>query len=95
MIPLGTTVIAGLLVCIPFSLFVYVTFSRWPRLWLHSLPLDIAALAGPKTVDEERQTRLLLMPILLILPGLSFVSAIVAARWWTVDLSFVGAAIHI
>ena len=95
MIPLSTSVIAGLLVCLPFSLFVYVTFSRWPRLWLHSLPPDIVALARPKTATEEQRTRLLMIPILVILPGLSFVSALVAARWWDLGLSFVGAAIHI
>lgn len=78
MLSLTTTLTHGLLICIPFSLFVYVTFSRWPRLWLHSLPADIQRLAGPKTAAEKRQPRLLLIPFLLILPGLSSASALVS-----------------
>lgn len=94
MIPLTTTLAHGLLICLPFSLFALVTFARWPRLWLHSLPPDIAALAGPKTPAEQRQTRFLLIPLLLILPGLSTVSTFVAARA-DIDLSFLGAALHL
>ncbi|MEX2582127.1 MAG: hypothetical protein WD766_02565 [Gemmatimonadota bacterium] len=95
MIPFTTTLAHGLLICIPFSLFVYGTFTRWPRLWLHSLPVDIQEMAGPKTALEQRRTRLLLIPCLLILPGLSVASALVAASRPNVDLSFMGATPHI
>lgn len=95
MIPLATTVLNGLLICIPFTLFVLVTFWGWPRLWLHSLPEDIAAMAGPKTQAEERATKFLLIPYLLILPGLSVASAIWSAQAAGIELTFIGAVLHI
>ncbi len=95
MLPISTTLVHGLLICIPFSLFVLVTFARWPRLWLHSLPADIQEMAGPKTAVEERRTKLLLIPYLLILPGLSIASALLAARVANINLSVLGAALHI
>ncbi len=95
MLSLTTTLAHGFLICIPFSLFVFVTFSRWPRLWLHSLPPDIQRLAGPKTASEERKTRFLLIPYLLILPGLSIASTFFGAHAARVDLSFFGAVIHL
>jgi hypothetical protein len=94
-LPLSTTLVHGLLICLPFSAFVLVSFWRWPRLWLHSLPPDIARLAGPKTPEEETQTRYLLVAFLLILPGPSLLSAVLAAEAASVDLSFVGALAHI
>lgn len=95
MLSLTTTLEHGLLICIPFSVFVLVTFSRWPRLWLHSLPHDIQRLAGPKTASEKRKTRFLLIPYLLILPGLSIASTFFAAHAAKVDLSFLGAVMHL
>jgi hypothetical protein len=53
MISLTTTLLHGLLICIPFSIFVVITFVGWPRLWLHSLPSDIIKRAAPKTDREE------------------------------------------
>lgn len=93
MIPILTTLLHGLLICIPFTIFVLISFWGWPRLWLHSLPADIAELAGPKTPDEESATKWLLIPYLLILPGLSVLSAFVSAT--QLDLSILGAVIHI
>src|SRR5690606_6274766 len=95
MLSLTTTLVHGLLICIPFSLFVSVTFSQWPRLWLHSLPPDIQRLAGPNTAAEQRKTRFLLFPFLLIRPGRSIASAFLAAHAARVDLSFIGVTIHI
>lgn len=95
MITLSTTLMHALLICIPFTIFVLISFWGWPRLWLHSLPEDIAAMAGPKTAGEERATKWLLLPYLLILPGLSVASAISSAQSSPVDLSFVGALAHI
>lgn len=95
MIPLSTTLLYGLLICIPFSIFVLVSFWGWPRLWLHSLPEDIAKMAGPKMSGEQRATKFLLVPYLLILPGLSVASAVYLARAANIDLSFVGALAHL
>jgi hypothetical protein len=52
-------------------------------------------MAGPKTEVEKKQTRYLLIPYLLILPGLSTASAVFAARALPIDLSFIGALRHI
>jgi hypothetical protein len=46
----------GLLACVPFSVVVWTTFLSKPRLWLHSLPPDIQAMAPPKTEGERRLT---------------------------------------
>jgi hypothetical protein len=54
-----------------FTAVVLVSFLWKPRLWLHDLPADIQAMAGPKTPLERRQTRLLgvvMIPVLLALP---------------------------
>jgi hypothetical protein len=95
MIPIAITLTHALLLCIPFTIFVVVSFWDWPRLWLHSLPEDIANLAGPKTPAEERATTFLLLPYLIILPGLSIVSTIYAAQSANVELSFLGALVHL
>ncbi|MBX3046886.1 MAG: hypothetical protein KF698_07810 [Anaerolineales bacterium] len=94
-IPLSTTLLHALLLCIPFTIFVLVSFWGWPRLWLHSLPEDIAKMAGPKTAAEQRATKFLLVPYLLILPGLSVASAVYSAQSANIDLSFVGALVHL
>jgi hypothetical protein len=93
LIPPTTSILHGLLICIPFTIFVLISFWRWPRLWLHSLPPDIAAMAGPKTPAEERATIWLLIPYLFILPGGSILSAFLVSRG--IDLSFLGALIHL
>lgn len=46
----------GLVTCVPFSVVVLASFLLKPRLWLHSLPADIQALAPPKTRAERRLT---------------------------------------
>jgi hypothetical protein len=95
MIAFLTTLKHGLFICIPFSIFAVFSFWRWPRLWLHSLPADIAEMAGPKTDTERKQTKWLLIPILLILPGLSIVSTVYLGQTTQTNLSFMGALIHI
>lgn len=95
MLDVSTTLLHGLVICIPFSIFAIGSFWRWPRLWLHSLPPDIVQRAGPKTETETRQTRLLRIPLLLILPGLSLASAWYLAGATQTDLSFWGALRHI
>jgi hypothetical protein len=95
MIPLSTTLVYALIICIPFTIFVLISFWGWPRRWLHSLPPDIAAMTSPKTAGEQRATIFLLIPYLLILPGLSIASAFYAAQTASTDLSFGGALLHI
>lgn len=96
MIPIVDSVVAGLMLCVPFTVFVVATFRLIPRAWLHSLPPDIARMAGGKTEREERITRYLLLPILLlILPGLSALSAVWLAGRNGVDLTPGGAVLHI
>lgn len=92
MVAATTTLLHGLLLCLPFSVFAIVSFRYWPRLWLHSLPPDIAQMAGPKTAEEVRQTRYLLIPVLLILPGLSTLSL-----WYVKhpNITFFGALVHL
>ncbi|MCW3121114.1 MAG: putative rane protein, partial [Flavipsychrobacter sp.] len=83
----------GLLICIPFSIFVIVSFVSNPRLWLHSLPPDIAKCVHPKTGVEKKITYYVLMPIfLLILPGLSVVSVLYLST--IMHLSFVAILVH-
>ncbi|MCW5879066.1 MAG: hypothetical protein KIS80_09415 [Anaerolineales bacterium] len=93
MIPFSITLLHGLLICLPFTLFVLVSFWGWPRLWLHSLPPDIAAAAGPKSQAEEQATKYLLIVALVVLPGLSVLSTYQATR--SIDLTFWGALVHI
>ena len=95
MIALSITILHGLLICLPFTAFAIYSFWRWPRLWLHSLPPDIAKMAGPKTEVETKQTKWLLIPVLLILPGLSITSTIYAGQVTQTNFSFIGALIHI
>ena len=92
------SIIHGLLICIPFTLFVLISFLSNPRLWLHSLPKDIQELAGPKTKKEVKITRFVLLPIyLLILPGLSLASVVLlsSAPKIAVEISFLGILIHL
>ncbi len=96
MIGLTTTLLHGLLICIPFSIFVVITFVRWPRLWLHSLPPDIIRRAAPKTEHEKRITKYVLLPIYLaILPGLSVLSVVYTAKTFALELSWIAILIHI
>ena len=55
----------GLVASIPFSIIIWATFLTMPRLWLHSLPPDIQAMAPAKTHREKRLT--VLMGILVLL----------------------------
>jgi hypothetical protein len=95
MIGFSTTLLHGLFICLPFSVFAVLTFWCWPRLWLHSLPPDIAEMAGSKTDAEIRNTRWLVLPVLIILPGLSVASALYAGQATHTDLTVLGAFIHI
>jgi hypothetical protein len=96
MVPFLKTVAHGLLVCIPFSIFIAVTFGTWPRLWLHSLPADIIQMAPPKTNDEKKITKFVLLPIyLLILPGLSVGSVIYLFYEGGVLFSFAAILAHL
>jgi hypothetical protein len=96
MIEISTTLLHGLLICVPFSIFALGSFWWRPRLWLHSLPPDIKQMTTPKTEAEKRQTRYLLLPVfLLILPGLSIASVMYVAETNQIDLSFAGILVHI
>ena len=53
---LGRALTDGLMACVPFSIVVWASFLRRPRVWLHSLPPDILAMAPPKTAAERRMT---------------------------------------
>lgn len=53
---LGRILSDGLIAVIPFSAIVWATFLTMPRIWLHSLPADIQALAPAKTPREKRLT---------------------------------------
>jgi hypothetical protein len=41
---------------VPFSIVVWASFLSMPRLWLHSLPPDIQAMAPPKSAAERHLT---------------------------------------
>ena len=66
----------GLLACVPFAIVVWASFLSRPRVWLHSLPPDIQAMAPPKTVAERRMTRILGTCVLL-----SFFGVPIAMTW--------------
>lgn len=95
MIDISTTLLHGLLICFPFSIFALGSFWWRPRLWLHSLPPDIIQMTDPKTEVEKRQTKYLLLPLyLVILPGLSIASVLYVAETTEIDFSFIGVLIH-
>jgi hypothetical protein len=92
----STTLLHGLLIAIPFSLFALISFWSNPRLWLHSLPEDIQQKTDPKTKRERNLTRFVLLPlVVLILPGLSIVSLIYIYRTMEIDFTFTGALLHL
>ena len=96
MIAFTTTILHALIICIPFSIFAIGTFLWKPRLWLHSLPPDIRQMADSKTALEEKQTKFLLLPlVVIILPGLSVASTWYVATKNHLDLSFMGTLIHL
>jgi len=66
----------GLLACLPFSIVVWASFLWKPRLWLHSLPPDIQAMAPAKTAAERRMTGAMGTLVLL-----SFFGVPVALTW--------------
>jgi len=95
-IQLLTTLYHGLLICIPFSVFVIITFYWNPRLWLHSLPKDISQMVEPKTVKEVQITKYLLLPTyLLILPGLSIASLLYISAATSSNLTFLDILVHL
>lgn len=96
MIDFSTTLLHGILICVPFTVFVTITFWKWPRLWLHSLPKDIIQLAPPKTLREKAVTKYVLLPVyLLILPGLSVASTVWIVTTLREDFLFVGILSHL
>lgn len=95
MINFSITLLHGFIICLPFSIFALISFWCWPRLWLHSLPPDIAEMAGPKTSAEIKQTKWLLIPVLLILPGLSVLSTLYVNSTIQESLTILGVFTHI
>lgn len=61
--------IDGLIAVVPFSIVVWATFLSMPRMWLHSLPADIQAMAPPKTAAERRMTGAMAPLVLLCFFG--------------------------
>ena len=59
----------GLVACVPFSILVWASFLSMPRLWLHSLPPDIQAMAPPKTAAERQMTGFMGVLVLLCFFG--------------------------
>lgn len=59
----------GLVAVVPFSVVVWATFLTMPRMWLHSLPPDIQAMALPKTAAERRMTGVMGTLVLLCFFG--------------------------
>ena len=66
---LTRVLVDGLTACIPFSIVVWASFLTMPRLWLHSLPPDIRAMAPPKTAAERRLTAVMGSLVLLCFFG--------------------------
>lgn len=92
---LNRILIDGLTACVPFSIVVWVSFLSMPRLWLHSLPPDIQAMAQPKTAAERRLTAV--MGVLVLL---SFFGVPMALTWrlqaeMSGGLSFAAAFTHL
>jgi hypothetical protein len=86
----------GSLICIPFTLFVILSFTWTPRLWLHSLPEDIQQMVPPKSRQEVQWTRYVLLPLfVLILPGLSIASAIYLSEIEKLNMSFSMLLMHL
>lgn len=91
-----TGILHGIIICIPFSLFVIISFSLNPRLWLHSLPKDIVGMVPPKTEYEKKLTRYVLLPVyLFILPGMSIASVVYLSRFGQINFSFLTLLLHI
>ena len=85
----------GLVACVPFSVVVWASFLTMPRLWLHSLPPDIQAMAAPKTPMERRLTAVMGVVVLL-----SFFGVPIALTWrlqgeTSGGLSFASAFTHL
>lgn len=53
-----------------FTVFVVGTLLWKPRIWLHDFPADIQAMAGPKTPAEERLSRVVGVPFIILFFGL-------------------------
>lgn len=74
---------------------MWVSFLAVPRVWLHSLPPDIQAMAPPKTSAERRMTGFVGTLVLL-----SFFGVPIALKWRLHSeqpggLSFAGALTHL
>ena len=83
-ISFGRMLADGAIACVPFSLVVWASFLWKPRLWLHSLPRDIQAMAPPKTEAERRLTGVMAIPVLLAFFGVP------AALTWRLHLEVPG-----
>lgn len=85
----------GLVACVPFSIVVWASFLSMPRLWLHSLPPDIQAMAPPKTAAERQMTGFMAVLVLSCFFGVP-----IALTWrlhseLSGDLSFTQAFAHL
>lgn len=85
----------GLIACIPFMIVCWISFLTMPRLWLHSLPSDIQAMAAPKTPREKQLTAFMGIFVML-----AFFGVPIALTWRLRiergdDLSFIEALLHL
>jgi hypothetical protein len=77
-----------------FTAFVLGTLLWKPRIWLHDFPADIQALAAPKTPAEERLTKLLGIPFMLLFFGLPLLLAWDLKSIFGADYSFLNAWLY-
>ncbi len=76
MINSSLLLIDGTILTIIFSVFVISGFLWNPRIWIHSFPADIQALAPPKTDQEKRWTVMFALPFFIFIFGGLTVTAI-------------------
>lgn len=85
----------GLLAVVPFSIVVWASFLSMPRLWLHSLPPDIQAMAPAKTAAERRMTGVMGTLVLLCFFGIPIALTWRLHREVPGGLTFVHALTHL
>ena len=65
----------GLILCLLFGVFIITTLYLNPRTWLRSYPAEIKAIAPPLTPEEKRTRKWLLVPFMLMIAGIPYLSA--------------------